>query len=339
MKEYDDEELVLRAQKGEEAAFNTLYKRYHKRLEFIAIRLCQNQEDAKDVVQQTFLQVHMSIQSLREPKRFYHWCCKILHGKCTDLFRKNKDVNVDMDHSPLFTSMVEDRVEFVPQKHHRFTSDRSVLLTIIEQLPYVQRQVVMLVYFEQMSMQECAEVLNVPEGTVKSRLYTAKSTLKKKVEEYNLTSNSPLNFQDVVSGSLIIAALMYAWKAYSFSTYIPKPKTIQFNPAILAAGVVAVTGIAGVGTWIASTHSQNEQVPIQKSQTMITYDGKEVSNAKEAYFILRNWAVDERQMKDRDEQEIIHLVPLYEYLKESNSTYYEILQQDAWSIAFETILR
>jgi len=65
MKAYSDEELVLQAQQGNETAFNELYERYHKRLEYIAVKLCKNSEDAKDAVQQTFLQVHTSLASLR----------------------------------------------------------------------------------------------------------------------------------------------------------------------------------------------------------------------------------------------------------------------------------
>lgn len=334
MRTYSDEELVGKAVQGDEGAFTELYERYHKRLEFVAYRLCKNSEDAKDAVQQTFMQVHTSLHTLREPKRFYHWCCRIVHGKCTDMFRKNRDVFLDVEHSPLVSTMVEEREDFLPQQQMHFTSDREVLLSMLDQLPLSQRQVVMLVYFEQLSMQDCAAMLNVPEGTVKSRLFTAKKALREMIRDYNETSETPLNFKATTLEAIISTALLKEFGAFRGSA-LPgmhahkhhfRPQGKMF--AAMAVTISVVT--AGVG------YALRNDTPLA-AQASLQYQGREIHNSHEAYFILRNWAVNEQQMQNRDPKEIADIRVLYEYLKQNQDAYYDILKQDGWCEDFEAL--
>ncbi len=70
----------------------------------------------------------------------------------------------------------------------------------------------------------------------------------------------------------------------------------------------------------------------------LQYQGRDIHNSQEAYFILRNWAVNEKQMQNRDTQEVTAIKALYEYLKQNDDAYYDILQQDGWDVAFEALL-
>lgn len=321
MNQFSDEELVRKAQNGDENAFSELYRKYQKRLEYVANRLCNNQEDAKDAVQQTFLQAHTSLHSLRDPNRFYQWCCRIVHGKCTDMFRKNKDVNVDMMQSPLVTSVVEERPDYLPWENHRFKSDQHQLLSFISQLPYVQRQVVLLVYFDQMSMQECAHCLNVPEGTVKSRLYSAKRSLREKIETYNKQSSVPLNFR---------SASVPAWVSAACVASMPKKVfwTKRMRKMLSAGTVTAV--VLGAGVYALGSH-----VPMRESNVTVPLSSE--MSLKEAYFKLKMWAVDERQMRDRSESDMKMAQSYYEFLKKYGGVYYESLEKSGWAQAFEAI--
>lgn len=321
MDQFRDEELVVQAQHGDENAFSELYRRYQKRLEYVANRLCNNQEDAKDAVQQTFLQAHRSIHSLRDPNRFYHWCCRIVHGKCTDMFRKNKDINVDMMHSPLVTSVVEERPDHLPWENHRFKSDQHQLLSFISQLPYVQRQVVLLVYFDQMSMQECANCLNVPEGTVKSRLYSAKRSLREKIETYNSQSNVPLNFRSSEIPTWISAVCVASMPKQFFLTH-----HMGKMMAIGSAGLV----VLGIAVFAAISHD-----PIQGNSVSAPFPSE--ITAKEAYFKLKMWAVDERQMLHRESADVERMVVYYDILKSNGGVYYETLVKSGWIDAFDAI--
>ena len=86
-------ELVKRLQSGDESAFDELYHTYYARAIAIANRLTNNQADAQDVVQEAFLQVHKSIQSLQDPQFFYSWLNRIIHSKCVNLFYRNRNEN------------------------------------------------------------------------------------------------------------------------------------------------------------------------------------------------------------------------------------------------------
>lgn len=336
MDKYSDGELVIKARNGEESAFEELYQRYQKRLEFVAYKLCNNQEDAKDAVQQTFLQAHKSLSTLREPSRFYHWCCKIIHGKCTDMFRKNRDVLIDMDNNPLLTSMIEERKDFLPDKHYRFRSDQKILLDMINQLPLSQKELILLVYFEQFNMRECAEILNVPEGTVKSRLYTAKRTLKNMIDTYNCTENKSLDFHDAFSSTALIATFNYAWNSYKRALPVSRWKSRQLlhtnGLSVYIAASLGIFAVGGICTYMIYSPSESIK-PIIEQKSYITI------TPKEAYFKLRNWAVDERQMVNRSKADYQTVKEYYTYLKSSNSEYYQVLKDGGWTTVFESMIK
>lgn len=341
MKAYNDEKLVLLAQQGNENAFTELYERYHKRLEYVAMKLCKNSEDAKDAVQQTFMQVHTSLSSLREPNRFYHWCCKIIHGKCTDMFRKNKDVAIDVENSSIANVMMEERNDFLPQNSIHFKSDREVLLSMIEQLPLPQKQVILLVYFEQMSMQDCAAALDIPEGTVKSRLYTAKKTLKDMISMYNENNEeAPLNFRSASLSAALSAVLLYDFKnMYPLSIPLFKGHHNIASHSLVNIVLGAVCCLA-IGTAIYGynfNHNYDAE-QVTKNESVI-YKDRIVESSKEAYFLLRNWAVDERQLRNRSEAEIKEAKKLYDFLKTKDDAYYEVLVNDGWDQNFEALFK
>lgn len=341
MKAYSDEKLVLEAQQGNENAFNELYDRYHKRLEYVAMKLCKNNEDAKDAVQQTFIQVHTSLANLREADRFYHWCCKIIHGKCTDMFRKNKDVAIDIENSVITSMMIEERDEYLPQNQIHFKSDRDVLLSMIDQLPLQQKQVVLLVYFEQLSMQDCAFILDVPEGTVKSRLFTAKKTLKNMITKYNENNeDAPLNFKSATLSAVLSAALIYDFK-HLFPISVPVFRGhhhISANSLVNIALGAACCITIGSAVYAFNSNSGNTEADITNNESVI-YQNRIVNSSKEAYFLLRNWAVDERQMRNRNHDEIMEAKKLYEYLQTNDDEYYAVLVKDGWTIDFEALLK
>lgn len=64
-----------------------------------------------------------------------------------------------------------------------------------------------------------------------------------------------------------------------------------------------------------------------------------MNSSKEAYFLLRNWAVDERQMRNRNHDEIMEAKKLYEYLQTNNDEYYAVLVKDGWTVDFEALLK
>ena len=160
----DTVKLVRKSKKGNNLAFSILIKSYEKDLYKVAIAMTKNEDDALDCIQEAILQAYISIKDLRQDEYFKTWLIKILINKCNALLKKNKKIlNLDV-------SITEnDKVE---------QSDRLELKDSINNLDSNLKIIVILYYYEDMSIKDISESLNIPQGTIKSRLSRARSKLK-----------------------------------------------------------------------------------------------------------------------------------------------------------------
>ncbi|MBQ3422077.1 MAG: sigma-70 family RNA polymerase sigma factor [Romboutsia sp.] len=160
----DTVKLVRKSKKGNNSAFSILIKSYEKDLYKVAIAMTKNDDDALDCIQEAILQAYISIKDLRQDEYFKTWLIKILINKCNALLKKNKKIlNLDV-------SIAEnDKVE---------QSDRLELKDSINSLDSDLRIIIILYYYEDMSIKDISESLNIPQGTIKSRLSRARSKLK-----------------------------------------------------------------------------------------------------------------------------------------------------------------
>jgi len=160
----DTVNLVRKSKKGNNSAFSVLIKSYEKDLYKVAIAMTKNDDDALDCIQEAILQAYISIKDLRQDEYFKTWLIKILINKCNALLKKNKKIlNLDVNTSK------NDTVE---------QSDRLELKDSINNLDSDLKIIVILYYYEDMSIKDISESLNIPQGTIKSRLSRARSKLK-----------------------------------------------------------------------------------------------------------------------------------------------------------------
>ena len=160
----DTVKLVRKSKKGNNSAFSILIKSYEKDLYKVAIAMTKNDDDALDCIQEAILQAYISIKDLRQDEYFKTWLIKILINKCNALLKKNKKIlNLDVNTSK------NDTVE---------QSDRLELKDSINNLDSDLKIIVILYYYEDMSIKDISESLNIPQGTIKSRLSRARSKLK-----------------------------------------------------------------------------------------------------------------------------------------------------------------
>ena len=126
--------------------------------------MTKNEDDALDCIQEAILQAYISIKDLRQDEYFKTWLIKILKNKCNALLKKNKKIlNLDV-------SITEnDKVE---------QSEKLELKDSINNLDSDLKIIVILYYYEDMSIKDISESLNIPQGTIKSRLSRARSKLK-----------------------------------------------------------------------------------------------------------------------------------------------------------------
>lgn len=156
--------LVRKSKKGNNLAFSTLIKSYEKDLYKVAIAITKNDDDALDCIQEAILQAYISIKDLRQDDYFKTWLIKILINKCNTLLKKSKKIlnlNVSIAES--------DKVEQL---------DKLELKDSINNLDSNLKILVILYYYEDMSINDISESLNIPQGTIKSRLSRARSKLK-----------------------------------------------------------------------------------------------------------------------------------------------------------------
>lgn len=162
--------LVKAAQRGNKKAFNQLVELYENQLFRTAYGILGNRDDALDAVQDSFWQCFKSIPRLTNPEVFKSWITKILINKCMDLIRKNKRMVVWEDFSQLPQTQVE--------KDKELSMDMTAA---IGRLDEKYRLILSLRYFQDLSINDIAQILDCPQGTVKSRLNYALIKLRKEL--------------------------------------------------------------------------------------------------------------------------------------------------------------
>jgi len=166
-----EELLVLRCRRGEQAALEEVIRAWEKRLFYFIRRLVENEADAWDVLQETWVRVLSGIGALREPSSLGPWLYRIArnaafnHGQVRAMYQQL------LENYPAAAAQDDDpgREEFenAEQVHHGLL-----------QLSLPHREVLTLLFLENFSIEAIAQVLDVPAGTVKSRLHHAKKELR-----------------------------------------------------------------------------------------------------------------------------------------------------------------
>ena len=179
--------LVGEAKTGSPDAWNHLFKRFQLPLYVYVQELVRNEQEALDIVQETFVAATRHIRSLRENGKFASWLFTIGHQRCVQFWRRKTRLQIFSDNQP-------DEAQLEQLSDHE--SDPAELLirreqeerffAILEQLPPAQRSVLLLHFVEDFSLQEIAEITETQLGTVKSRLHYAKLCLRKLLEEQNV---------------------------------------------------------------------------------------------------------------------------------------------------------
>ena len=195
--------IVKAVQAGSESAITALYNSYHNDIYYYILRTLDSKNDpelAADLTQDTFIEIFQTIDKLQDPEAFTTWSRKIAYHRCTAYFRKRHDLLADEqeDGSTIFDTMVEDREEFIPGEALDKEDLKNTIRTMINSLPEEQRSAIMMRYFDELSVQEIANIQSTTEGTVKSRLNYGRKAIKKAVEDYEKKHDIKLHCAGIV---------------------------------------------------------------------------------------------------------------------------------------------
>jgi RNA polymerase sigma-70 factor (ECF subfamily) len=177
-----DEELLLRARRGDTAAFASLVRRYERELFGYLRRYLGESNLAEDVFQNTFLQLHLKSSQYQPGNPVRPWLYTIATHQAIDALRRNsRHQAVSLDDQREATSegdcqrlidLLQDR-EPEPFEQAHEQEQRERIRATVDQLPDFLRQVLIMAYYQGLKYREIADILEIPVGTVKSRLHAA----------------------------------------------------------------------------------------------------------------------------------------------------------------------
>jgi RNA polymerase sigma-70 factor, ECF subfamily len=183
---FDESALVARAKAGDMEAFSELVKHYDRRVFRMAKQITQNDDDAEDVLQETFLKAYTHLDNFQGNSKFYTWLVRIAVNEALMKLRKRRsDKTVPLD-EPIDTGEDEMPREIAvwdgnPEESYSREELASVLDQAIQSLKPAYRTVFILRDIEELSIEETAEALNLSISAVKSRLLRARLQLREKL--------------------------------------------------------------------------------------------------------------------------------------------------------------
>ncbi|MEG2199124.1 MAG: RNA polymerase sigma factor [Anaerovorax sp.] len=166
--------LVTRLQEGDETAFEKLFELYKVKAVRTAYLLTNNAALAEDITQEAFVQCYLKIKELRDPDQFKTWFFKILTRLAWKMSAKEKNV-IPVEN--IFDAIAHQDTEQIEMDFIK-REDAKKIMKLIDSLEQKQKTVILLYYYNGFSVGEIAKVVGCFEGTVKSRLHTARKNLK-----------------------------------------------------------------------------------------------------------------------------------------------------------------
>lgn len=184
-------ELVLSAKNGNKKAFDKLYKLTSNDVWFTCVSLLKDEENAKDIMQETYITAFLKLDTLKDEEKFCGWLTAIATNKSKNKLKGKVEYQIDDE---ILIAETETDELMLPEEYINKAEKRKVLLQIIEDtLSFNQYQVVLMFYFNELSIAEIAQALEISEGTVKSRLNSSRAKMKTAIEDYENKSGDKLH--------------------------------------------------------------------------------------------------------------------------------------------------
>ncbi len=181
----DEREIIEKVRQGDNQAFEVLVERYQTKVYNLALRMCGNEDDAFDLAQDAFIRAWKSLGSFQFESAFSTWLFRLTSNLCLDYLRAKKRraaVSLTM------TGEEDEQAQLdvpdpamTPEEAVLASEDKAILMEAINSLSADYRQIITLRAINDLSYAEIARILQIQEGTVKSRLSRARAELKNKL--------------------------------------------------------------------------------------------------------------------------------------------------------------
>lgn len=160
-------EQIKKAKRGDKQAFEEIIMEHIDYFYRIAYVILKNEEDASDAVSNAVLKAYTKIKQLKKEEFFKTWITKILKNECYDIIRKNKKITYIEEYR-------QENLNYSEENEHKIDVKKAINMLNDE-----LREIVSLYYVQDESIQSISEILNIPQGTVKSRLSRARNEIAK----------------------------------------------------------------------------------------------------------------------------------------------------------------
>lgn len=184
--------LVEKIKKGDNKSFEKLYKLTEREVWFTCISFLKNETTAQDIMQETYITAFLKIQSLEKSSQIRSWLNRIAVNKCKNYLKGKGEIQLD-DEIFENQAIVDERIS-IPEEYISDKAKRGIILSIMQEvLSDVQYQTVIMHYFNEMTVDEIAEVFECSRGTVLSRLNYSRAKMKTAIEDYENKSGDRLH--------------------------------------------------------------------------------------------------------------------------------------------------
>ncbi|MBU1165253.1 RNA polymerase sigma factor [Patescibacteria group bacterium] len=182
VEEKTDEELVVYIREENKEYFSYILDRYESKLRRYLYKFIHDLDDVDDLLQNTFLNAYINLQSFNSSKKFSSWIYRIAHNLAINLIKKNK-FTISIDENELLAFKLESKISVKKEFQNKELSDQ--LSKAINKLPEKYKVPFVLKYFEDRSYEEISDILRKPKNTVGTMISRAKDILKNELDQYD----------------------------------------------------------------------------------------------------------------------------------------------------------
>lgn len=222
--------LIEKIKSGDKTAFEQFYALTSPKVYFVAYKILNNEHDAEDAVQDTYIKFLEKIKEIDPTKSVIGWLYQVASNISKNILKKKNALVFDGE-EPAFDEIPEDSPDFDPEENADRAEVCSEVMAAIDELTAEKRACIIMKYYADMSVSEIAQSLEIPENTVKSRLFVARKELKEKLE-----NNSSTVLYSAAPVGVVIWALLRNSEAVSSA----------FSVSTASAGILTGIGVSSV---------------------------------------------------------------------------------------------
>lgn len=186
----EEQEAIRRTLAGDRLAFSSLQNKYQRQIASLIRKMIRNEDDAADLVQETFIKAFTALHSYQSEYPFSAWLYRIASNNCIDFLRKKRlqafsiDKPVSSDDGEYTYEIPDD--SYMPDTHVLSSEKKLLIEQAMNALPEKYQRIIRMRHEEEMDYQQIADELDLPLGTVKAHLFRARRQLFKMLSQHTI---------------------------------------------------------------------------------------------------------------------------------------------------------